>query len=307
MAHARARSDTSGAQFLDPRILARIDNLELLARTVVNGFLNGLHRAPHLGLSMDFAEHRAYVPGDDVRHLDWKLFARSDRHFVKQYEAETNANVVALLDVSGSMAYGSNPEITKLDYARFLTACILHFSRGQRDRVGLVTFDDGIAEFVPPSSRNLDLSLHTLARAEASQPGALRASLLQATERLTRRGIVIVVSDFYEEPDSVLEALRLLRGRGHDVIAFHVLDPAERDLPGGDSTTFEDMESGDVVPVIPTRLRGGYREMVDEHVQTLLERCTAERMDHVLLDTSQPLDHALFRYLMIREKKARSR
>jgi uncharacterized protein (DUF58 family) len=307
MAHARARSDTSGAQFLDPRILARIDNLELLARTVVNGFLNGLHRAPHLGLSMDFAEHRAYVPGDDVRHLDWKLFARSDRHFVKQYEAETNANVVALLDVSGSMAYGSNPEITKLDYARFLTACILHFSRGQRDRVGLVTFDDGIAEFVPPSARNLDLSLHTLARAEASRPGALRPSLLQATERLARRGIVIVVSDFYEEPDSVLEALRLLRGRGHDVIAFHVLDPAERDLPGGDSTTFEDMESGDVVPVIPTRLRAGYREMVEQHVQTLLERCTAERMDHVLLDTSQPLDHALFRYLMIREKKARSR
>ena len=302
MAHARARSDTSGAQFLDPRILARIDNLELLARTVVNGFLNGLHRAPHLGLSMDFAEHRAYVPGDDVRHLDWKLFARSDRHFVKQYEAETNANVVALLDVSGSMAYGSNPEITKLDYARFLTACILHFSRGQRDRVGLVTFDDGIAEFVPPSARNLDLSLHTLARAEASRPGALRPSLLQATERLARRGIVIVVSDFYEEPDSVLEALRLLRGRGHDVIAFHVLDPAERDLPGGDSTTFEDMESGDVVPVIPTRLRAGYREMVEQHVQTLLERCTAERMDHVLLDTSQPLDRAFMAYLSRRRR-----
>ena len=166
MAHARARSDTSGAQFLDPRILARIDNLELLARTVVNGFLNGLHRAPHLGLSMDFAEHRAYVPGDDVRHLDWKLYARTDRYYNKRF------------------AYGSNPEITKLDYARFLTACILHFSRGQRDRVGLVTFDDGIAEFVPPSARNLDLSLHTLARAEASRPGALRPSLLQATERV---------------------------------------------------------------------------------------------------------------------------
>jgi uncharacterized protein (DUF58 family) len=307
MTHARARSTTPGAQFLDPRVLARIDNLELLARTVVNGFLNGLHRAPHVGLSMDFAEHRAYVPGDDVRHLDWKLFARSDRHFVKQYEAETNANVVALLDVSASMGFGSDPHVTKLDYARFLTACILHFSRGQRDRVGLVTFDEGIVDFVPPSARNLELALHTLARVQASEPGALRPSLLDATERLARRGIVLVVSDFYEEPDEVLEALRLLRGRGHDVIVFHLLDPAERELPGGESTTFEDMESGEVVPVVPNRLRSAYREMVENHVETLLERCTAERMDHVLLDTSQPLDHALFKYLTIRERKARSR
>lgn len=307
MTHARARSDTPGAHFLDPRVLARIDNLELLARTVVNGFLNGLHRAPHLGLSMDFAEHRAYVPGDDVRHLDWKLFARSDRHFVKQYEAETNANVVALLDVSASMAYGSDPQVSKLDYARFLTACILHFSRGQRDRVGIVTFDEGVVDFVPPSARNLDLALHTLARVEAREPGALRPSLLQATERLARRGVVLVVSDFYEEPDAVLESLRFLRGRGHDVIVFHVLDPAERELPGNDSTTFEDMESGEVVPVVPNRLRSGYREMVEEHVRTLQERCTAERMDHVLLDTSEPLDHALFRYLTIRERKARGR
>jgi len=153
MTHARARSSAPGAQFLDPRVLARIDNLELLARTVVHGFLNGLHRAPYLGLSMDFAEHRPYVPGDDTRHLDWRLFARTDRHYVKQYEAETNANVVALVDVSASMAYGSG-EVSKLDYARFLAACLLHFSRGQRDRVGLVTFDDGIwtTSLPPPAT-----------------------------------------------------------------------------------------------------------------------------------------------------------
>ncbi|HSG49678.1 MAG TPA: DUF58 domain-containing protein [Longimicrobiales bacterium] len=306
MTHARARSDTPGAQFLDPQVLARIDNLELLARTVVHGFLNGLHRAPYLGLSMDFAEHRAYVPGDDVRHLDWRLFARSDRHYVKQYEAETNANVVALVDVSASMAYGSRG-VTKLDYARFLSASLLHFSRGQRDRVGVVTFDDGIVEYVPPSARNLELALHTLARVDASAPGALRPSLLAAAERLSRRGIVILVSDFYEPADDVVEAVRLLRGRGHDVLAFHVLDPAEMELPEGESTTYRDMESGEVIPVIPARLRDGYRAQVEAHVATLRERFTAERVDYLLLDTSEPLDHALFRYLTIRERKARKR
>ena len=306
MTHARARSDTPGAQFLDPQVLARIDNLELLARTVVHGFLNGLHRAPYLGLSMDFAEHRAYVPGDDVRHLDWRLFARSDRHYVKQYEAETNANVVALVDVSASMAYGSRG-VTKLDYARFLSASLLHFSRGQRDRVGVVTFDDGIVEYVPPSARNLELALHTLARVDASAPGALRPSLLAAAERLSRRGIVILVSDFYEPADDVVEAVRLLRGRGHDVLAFHVLDPAEMELPEGESTTYRDMESGEVIPVIPARLRDGYRAQVETHVATLRERFTAERVDYLLLDTSEPLDHALFRYLTIRERKARKR
>jgi uncharacterized protein (DUF58 family) len=306
MAHARARSTTPGAQFLDPQVLARIDNLELLARTVVNGFLNGLHRAPYLGLSMDFAEHRAYVPGDDIRHLDWRLFARTDRHYVKQYEAETNANVVALVDVSASMAYSSH-EVPKLDYARYLAACLLHFSRGQRDRVGLVTFDAEIVEYVPASAKNLDLSLHMLANARAERPGGLRASFLSVAERLSKRGIVILVSDFYEEPDAVIDAVRLLRGQGHDIIAFHVLDPAERELPGTGATTFQDMESREVIPVVPDKLRDGYQGMITEHVRTLEERFTAEQVDYVLLDTSAPLDHALFRYLTIRERKARRR
>ncbi|MDT8342688.1 MAG: DUF58 domain-containing protein [Longimicrobiales bacterium] len=306
MTHARARSDAPGAQFLDPAVLARIDNLELLARTVVQGFLNGLHRAPYLGLSMDFAEHRAYVPGDDVRHLDWRLYARTDRHYVKQYEAETNADVVALVDVSASMGYGSGA-VSKLDYARFLAACLLHFSRGQRDRVGVVTFDDGIVDYVPPSARNLELALHTLARAQAADPGALRPSLLASAERVSRRGVVILVSDFYEPVDDVMDAVRLLRGRGHDVIAFHVLDPAERELPGSESTTFRDMESGEVVPVIPARLREGYREQVEAHGRALEARLTADGVDYVPLDTAAPLDMALFRYLTIRERRARRR
>lgn len=308
MTHARARAGVPGAQFLDPKVLARIDNLELLARTVVDGFLNGLHRAPYLGLSMDFAEHRPYVPGDDTRHLDWRLYARTDRHYVKQYEAETNANVMVLLDVSASMSYGSDPEgVTKLDYGRFLAACLLHFSRGQRDRVGLATFDDDIREFVPPSARNLDLSLHVLARAEAGRPGDLYPALLKAAERVGRRGMVIVISDFYQEIDDAMAALRLLRGRGHDLLVFRVMDPTELAFSFEDPTNVEDLETGEQIPVVPKKLKEGYDALVAAHVAALEERCTGERMDHVLLDTSKPLDLALFRYLTIREKKARVR
>lgn len=306
MAHARARSSAPGAQFLDPVVLSRIDNLELLARTVVHGFLNGLHRAPHLGLSMDFAEHRPYVPGDDVRHLDWRLFARTDRHYVKQYEAETNANVVALLDVSGSMGFGSQ-EVTKLDYARYLAACLLHFSRGQRDRVGLVSFDAAVVDYVPASAKNLELSLHTLARAQAAGEGDLGGAMLQAAERLVRRGIVILVSDFYEPADQVLDAVRLIRGRGHDVVVFHLQDPAERELSGDESTTLRDMESGEEAPILPARQRAGYRERMDAHLASLRDGFTGDGVDYMLLDTSKPLDHALFRYLTIRERKARGR
>ena len=306
MAHARARAGVPGAQFLDPAVLARIDSLELLARTVVDGFLNGLHRAPYLGLSMDFAEHRPYVPGDDTRHLDWRLYARTDRHYVKQYEAETNANVVALVDVSASMNYGSE-QLTKLDYARYLAACLLYFSRQQRDRVGLVTFDRQIRTWVPPSAKNLELALHQLDRIDSGEPGDLYPAMLKAAERLRRRGIVLVISDFYEDVDRVLDSLRLLRGRGHDLLVFHLLDPAELEFPFDEATNFEDLETGEQMPIIPRRLRTEYKELLNAHVAELAERLPGERVDYVQLDTSKPLDHALFRYLTIRERKARVR
>lgn len=306
MTHARARAGVPGAQFLDPTVLARIDNLELLARTVVDGFLNGLHRAPYLGLSTDFAEHRPYVPGDDTRHLDWKLYARTDRHYVKQYEAETNANVVALVDVSASMDFGSTG-VTKLDYARYLAACLLHFSRKQRDRVGLGTFADGIVDFVRPSAKSLDLALLTLNRVEPERPSDLYASMLTAAERLSRRGIVLVLSDFYEEPDRVVDALRLLRGRGHDLMVFHLLDPAELEFPFDEATSFEDLETGEQMPIVPKRLRDGYVQLVQDHVEELRTRLSSAHSDYIQLDVSEPLDHALFRYLTVRERKASGR
>jgi len=303
---ARARGSRAGARFLDPAVLARIDNLELLARTVVDGFLSGLHRSPYLGFSLDFAEHRPYMPGDDIRRIDWSLYGRTDRHYIKLFEAETNANFVVLLDVSRSMSYGSHA-VSKIDYARFLAAALLFFSNRQRDRVGLVTFDHDIVEYVPPSMKHMDTVLHVLDRAEAGRHGTLRPPLMTITERLSRKGIMVLVSDFYEEPDAVMEAVVPLRSRGHDVIVFHVLDPAELEFPFQDASGFEDMESGEQIPVIPAKLRDEYLALLRAHLAELEDRFTASGVDYQLLDASKPLDMALFRYLSARERLSRVR
>ena len=185
--------------FLDPAVLARIDNLQLLARTVVEGFMQGIHRSPYLGMSMDFAEHRPYMPGDDIRRIDWRLYARTDRFYIKQFEAETNADVGFLLDTSASMGYGSG-EVTKLDYGRFLTACLAWFSAGQKDRVGLYAFDNDMVEHVRPSAAHLDKVLHALARVKAERQGAWDRPLARVANTFRRRGILVVVSDFYDDP-----------------------------------------------------------------------------------------------------------
>jgi uncharacterized protein (DUF58 family) len=302
----RTRTATAGTRFLDPAVLGRIGNLELLARTVVDGFLTGLHRSPYLGFSMDFAEHRPYMPGDDIRRIDWRLYARTDRHYIKLFEADTNANFSVLLDVSASMRYGSH-SLTKLDYARYLAACLSYFSSKQRDRVGLVTFDHEVVEYVPPSMKHLDTILHTLDRAEAGRRGDLEAPLLKVTEMLGRKGILVVVSDFYDSPDDVLSAVAPLRARGHDVIVFQVLDPDELDFPFEQAAGFEDLETGDQIPVIPGKLRDDYVELMRSHVEGLGKRFKDNRIDYTLLDTSKPLDMALFRYLLARERLSKAR
>jgi uncharacterized protein (DUF58 family) len=305
-AHTRARASASGARFLDPAVLARIDNLELLARTVVDGFLAGLHRSPYLGFSLDFAEHRPYMPGDDIRRIDWKLFGRTDRHYIKLFEAETNADFAVLLDVSRSMGYTTHG-VTKLDYARYLTAALLFFCNRQRDRVGLVTFDHEIVEYVPCSMKNYNTALHVLDRAEAGRPGALREPLLTATERLRRKGVLVLVSDFYQEPDEIMASVVPLRARGLDVIVFHVLDPAELTFPFEDASAFEDLESGEQIPVIPAKLREDYTRLLAGHLAELEKRFTDAGIDYKLLDTSKPLDLALFTYLSARERLGRVR
>jgi uncharacterized protein (DUF58 family) len=295
-----------GAQFVDPATLAKIQNLELLARTVVDGFINGLHRAPYLGFSLDFAEHRAYEPGDDLRRVDWRLFGRTDRYYVKQFEADSNANVVMALDVSKSMRFTSGG-LSKFDYGRYLAASLAYFSHRQRDRVGLVTFDREIVDYVPASMKHLEIVLHTLDRSEPGRPGALGPPLLRATEHLRRRGLVAVISDLYDEPQAVADAIKPLRFRGHDVMVFHLLDPAELDFPYAEATSFEDLESGERLPVVPDALREDYRALIREHTASLARLFTASRIDYALFNTATPLDYALFKYLSTRERLIRVR
>src|SRR4030095_15683324 len=207
---------------VDPTVLARIGNLELVARAVVDGFINGIHRSPYFGASVDFAEHRGYVPGDDSRRVDCRCYARTDRYYIKEYEADSNANFSVLIDVSKSMGFGRGG-VTKLDYAKMLAGCLTYLVHRQRERGGMVAVDDDIVEHVPPSAKHMETVLHVLDRLKPSRPGSLKAPLHKMAEHFGRRGVVVVVSDFYEEPEAVLEAISPLRFRGQDVIVFHVL------------------------------------------------------------------------------------
>jgi len=304
--------------FLDPSVLARIGNLELLARTVVEGFINGLHKSPNLGTSTDFAQHRLYMPGDDIRRIDWRLWARSDKYFLKEFEAETNTNLILIVDVSPSMRYGALPEgerISKLSYACYLAACLAYFSSLQRDRVGLALVDNDVVDYVPPSAKHLQRILQALDRAERqgrdtkTSPGrsALLPPLQKLSESLRRRSLVVLISDFYEDPDDILRALSFVRGRGNDMMVFHLLDPRERDFSFADASNFIDMETGDKMPIIPEYLREQYKELVKAHTDSLLKRIVEARADYALFDTSKPLDGALFAYLATRQRFNRVR
>jgi len=298
-------SPVPGARFIDPAVLARIGNLELVARSVVDGVINGLHRSPYFGASVDFAEHRGYVPGDDIRRVDWRVFARTDKYYVKEFEADSNSNFSVILDVSKSMAFGAR--LSKLDYAKTLAACLTYLVSKQRDRVGLVTFDEDVVEHVPPSAKHLDVVLHKLDKAVAKRPGRLGPPLRKLAEHFGRRGIVVVISDLYEEPEEILDALGLIRFRGNDVILFHVLDPAEVDFSFTDASSFEDLESGEQLPVVPDALREQYRAMIRQHIATLTTKSVEQRVDYNMLDTSTPLDYALFNYMSIRDRLSRTR
>jgi uncharacterized protein (DUF58 family) len=302
----QASQSIPGARFVDPKILARIGNLELMARNVVEGFINGLHRAPFFGASIDFAEHRGYVAGDDIRRVDWRLYARTDRYYVKQYEADTNTNLTVLFDISKSMSFGSRG-VTKLEYGGFVGACLGYLAQRQRDRVGIITFDSEIVTHVPPSAKHFNVMLQTLDRAKAERQGHLVEPLKRMAEHFKRRGILVLISDFYEEPEAILEAIKPLKFLGNDLIVFHVLDPAEIDFDYDDASSFEDLESGEQIPVVPQSLAQEYRALIRAHVDALTTRFSEHRIDYTLLNTSEPLDRALFSYISGRERLMRVR
>ncbi len=297
---------TAPAALLDPALLARISDLALLARTVVDGFMHGQHRSLRRGSSADFAQHRAYQPGDDLRRIDWRVYGRTDRFYVKEYEADTNAGVLFALDSSASMDYGSGT-VTKHDYGRFLVASLAWLSQHQGDRVGLATFTGAIVDVVPPSTRHLQLLLHTLGRSRAAGAGRLTSAVERLTHLTTRAGIVVLVTDCYEQPDDIGRAVDALRVRGHDVIVFHLVDPAERDFPFTAATTFEDAESGVRLPMRPDELRARYLERARTHHAAVGRRLASSGADYVRVDTDRPLDGALHSYLDARLARSRVR
>ncbi len=294
------------ASFLEPALLARISDLALLARTVVDGFMHGQHRSLRKGSSLDFAEHRSYQPGDDLRRIDWRVYGRTDRFYIKQYEADTNASVLFALDQSSSMDFGSGP-VTKFEYARFLIASLAWLSQQQGDRVGLATFTGDVLDVVPPSVRHLQLMLHTLARAKANGVSQLVEAIGRVGVLTKRTGILVLVTDCYERPEAIGRAIDALRTRGHDVIVFHLVDPAELALPGDLPATFEDAESGTLLPLKPGELRTKYQALLSAHHDALTQRIAAAGADYVRLDTSEPLDRALHAWLDARLSRSRVR
>ncbi|MCA0374155.1 MAG: DUF58 domain-containing protein [Gemmatimonadetes bacterium] len=294
------------AAFLDPALLAKISDLALLARTVVDGFMHGQHRSLRKGSSLDFAEHRSYQPGDDLRRIDWRVYGRTDRFYIKEYDADTNASVLFAVDTSGSMDYGS-ATVTKFVYARMLVASLAWLSQSQGDRVGLATFTVDLVDVIPPSVRHLQRMLHQLAATRAGGNSRLVTSIEKIGVLSSRAGIVVLVTDCYEEPQRIGRAIDALRMQGHDVIVFHVVDPAERELPGEEDTTFEDAETGTLLPIKPGELRTKYRAVMREHHEALQSRLVAAGADYVRLDTSEPLDRALHAYLDMRLARSRVR
>ena len=297
---------TAPASFLDPVLLARISDLALLARTVVDGFMHGQHRSMRKGSSTDFAQHRAYQPGDDLRRIDWRLLGRTDRFYMKEFEADTNASVIFALDSSASMDYGSGG-VTKYDYGRFLIASLAWLSQAQGDRVGLATFKGDIVDVVPPSVRHLQLLLHTLGRSKATGAGSLATPVQRLAHMTSRAGITVLVTDCYESPEELGRCADALRMRGQDLIIFHVVDAAERDFPFTAAATFEDSESKTRIAVRPDDLRKRYLEQARAHHAAVAKRLVASGADYVRVDTDQPLDRALHAYLDRRLARSRVR
>jgi uncharacterized protein (DUF58 family) len=292
-------------RFLDPATLASISGLDLIAKTVVDGFVAGLHRSPDFGFSQEFAEYRAYAEGDDLRHVDWNVFARTDRCFLKRYRGETNTQLLILMDTSASMAYASQ-SVSKLDYAKFVAASLCYMANLQRDAAGLIIFDEDVVNYVQPSTRQGQLFrlLHAIENATPGTHTDFTKPFVHFQNFLHRRGLVVVLSDFYEQPDLIVKTVEPLRYRGNEVVLFHMLDPQEIKPKFREPVLLVDMEnSGAALEVSPEYARNEYRRKIDAHVEALRAKARGAGLDYFLMDTSRPLDEGLREYLAIRRGK----
>ena len=294
----------TGYRFLEPQALARVKNLSVVARGVVEGFISGLHSSPYKGFSVEFAEHREYTSGDDPRHIDYRMLGRTDRLYIKQYEEETNMRVQILLDTSGSMGYRHQSKLTKLEYGSYLTAVLSYLMTRQQDSVGLTTFDTAIRLDMPARSspRHFHEMMKQLESLQPGQPTDVAETLHRLANRFKRRCLIVLVSDLYDEPEDVIRALHHFRHRRHEVILFHVFDKAEIEFPFRDLTSFYDLETGQRIQVDPAYVRPAYLEQMKAFLATYRRACAEAQIDYVLTDTSVPYDFMLSRYLAKRSR-----
>lgn len=297
-------SPQTGYRYLEPSALARVKNLSVVARGVVEGFISGLHSSPYKGFSVEFAEHREYTAGDDPRHIDYRMLGRTDRLYIKQYEEETNMRVQILLDTSGSMGYSHDSKLSKLQYASYLTAVLSYLMTRQQDSVGLTTFDTDIRLDMPARSspRHFNEMMRKLERIQPGHQTDIAETLHKLANRFKRRCLIVLVSDLYDEPEDVTRALHHFRHRRHEVIVFHVLDKAEIDFPFRQPVSFYDLETDQRIQVDPAYVRQTYRRQIEAFIEDYRRTCAEAQIDYVNTDTTVPYDFMLSRYLAKRSR-----
>lgn len=293
-------------RYLDPKVLAKIHRLEIKARLIVEGYISGLHRSPYHGFSIEFAEHREYVPGDDIRHVDWKVFGRSDRFYIKQYEEETNLRSYVLLDASESMRYASGKGVaegvSKYEYGTYVAAALAYLLSKQQDAIGLGIFDETLRTFLPPASSQAHFMnlIRELDRQDTARKTDIGAILEGFSNRIAAKGLVVLISDMFDQLDTIRRGLKLLRHKGHEVILFHLLDREERTFPFQNTTLFEGLEGYPELLVEPRALRKAYLAEFESFCSELKRICRGNLIDYVCIDNTEKLDVALTTYIAAR-------
>ncbi|MBT3252017.1 MAG: DUF58 domain-containing protein [Candidatus Marinimicrobia bacterium] len=291
------------AKYLTPSIISKLDNLSLKARLVVEGFIVGQHKSPYHGFSVEFSQHRAYDQGDEIRHIDWKLFGKTDRYYIKQYEEETNLRSYLLIDQSKSMNFTST-DITKLEYAQILGAALAYLMLKQQDAVGLSLFDSEIRAYIPPRSKSshLNILLNQMSKINPGPETDIAPILHRTAETINKRGLIILISDLFDDPDEIISGIKHFRHKGHEVVIFHILDPQELTLDFSERTLFRDMETGEEIITEPIHIKKDYQRNMESFCDYYSDQCRKNRIDYIKLLTNQPLDLALTEYLIKRRR-----
>jgi uncharacterized protein (DUF58 family) len=297
-------------KYLQPEVVSKLSTMELRARLVVEGFITGLHKSPYHGFSVEFAEHRQYMPGDEIRRIDWRVYGKTDRFYVKQYEEETNLKSYIVVDTSASMGFASEIDgkgtkrISKIDYASFVAASLAYLMVQQRDAVGLMQYDAGVRSIIPPhaTKQHLRRLLIDLEKIRPTRSTNSAAALHSLADRISRRGLVIVISDLFDDPSAVMAALKHFRHNHHEVLVMQVLDPLERSFAFGSDAAFRDLETGEMLSTQPYHIQKAYQQAMKEFVEWYKRECRENLIDYVLLDTTVSFDVALLRYLNKRQR-----